>query len=117
MAPQPLSAEQLARTPTLFASFMGHEDPGYKTVAELLDIYRQRSAMLHASDDRDDHLRVERFMSDMTHSRWDTDLVVQIGVFDDSVHLIDGTHRSLAYLACLQDGIGAERLPALQVDC
>jgi hypothetical protein len=31
--------------------------------------------------------------------------------------VIDGIHRAIAYLACLEKGISADRLPAVQVDC
>jgi hypothetical protein len=42
---------------------------------------------------------------------------MRIGVFDGKVLVVDGIHRGIAYLACLERGIGPERLPALQVDC
>jgi hypothetical protein len=117
MALRPLSAEDLAGTPTLFASFMGHPHPRYRTVGELLSIYRERSKALLPADDHANDLRVDRFMSDMASSRWSSDVVVRIGVFDDTVHVVDGIHRSIAYLACIEDGIRPERLPALHLDC
>jgi hypothetical protein len=117
VALQPLSAPELAQTRTLFASFMGRSDRSYKTVAELLGIYRERSKTLDASEDHADDLRVDRFMNDMASERWDDDLVVRIGVFDDTVLVIDGIHRGIAYLGCIEDGISPERLPALHVDC
>ncbi|HWX73685.1 MAG TPA: hypothetical protein VNZ05_00165 [Solirubrobacteraceae bacterium] len=118
MALRPLSAGELAHTPTLFASFMGHADGDYKrTVGQLFDIYRERSKTLRPREDVADDLRVERFRRDMLGERWDAGVVVRIGVFDDTVHVIDGIHRSIAYLACLADGISSERLPALQVSC
>ncbi len=116
MALQPLSAEQLAESHTLFASFMGRPGRGYKTVGQLLDIYRQSSRTIHPAEDRSDDLRVERFIDDMTSDRWTNDVVVRIGVFDDTVLLIDGIHRSIAYLACIEDGVSPDRLPALAVD-
>ena len=117
MALRPLSAKELADTPTLFASFMGHVGSRYKTVGQLLAIYRKRSKTLHSADDRADDLRVDRFMNEMASRRWRADVVVRIGVFDSSVLVIDGIHRSIAYLACIEDGIGPERLPALHVNC
>jgi hypothetical protein len=117
MALQPLSASELAGTPTLFSSFMGHMDTSYKTVGELLAIYRERSKTLHAAEDRADDLRVHRFMADMASDRWQSDVVVRIGVFDDTVLVIDGIHRSIAYLACIEQGISRDRLPALHVNC
>jgi aminoglycoside/choline kinase family phosphotransferase len=117
MALQPLSPHELADTPTLFASFMGHADASYKTVGQLLSIYRQRRDALRAGEDRADDLRVDRFMSDMARHRWKAGVVVRIGVFDDKLFVIDGIHRGIAYLACLQDGISTDRLPALQVSC
>jgi hypothetical protein len=117
MALQPLSAQALADTPTLFASFMGHVDTSRKTVGELLAIYRQRSKTLHASEDPADDLRVERFMDDMASDRWKTGVDVRIGVFDDAVLVIDGIHRGIAYLGCVERGVSPDRLPALQVDC
>jgi hypothetical protein len=116
MALQPLSAQELAGTRTVFASFMGQSDSERKTVGELLEIYRERSKTLPAYEDRADHLRVDRFIDDMTADRWSADVVMRIGVFDDTVHVIDGTHRGIAYLACVQEGISPERLPALHVD-
>lgn len=118
IALQPLSAAELAATPTLFAGFMGHIDTSYKkTVGQLLTIYRERSRALHPSEDRADDLRVERFMDDMARERWKQDVIVRIGVFDGTVHLIDGIHRSIAYLACIHEGISPDRLPALHVSC
>jgi hypothetical protein len=117
MALQPLSANELADTPTLFAGFLGHVAGSYQTVGQLLAIYRERSRTLHPADDREDDLRVGRFIGDMAGSRWKADVVVQIGVFDDSVFAIDGIHRGIAYLACLAEGISPDRLPALQVSC
>lgn len=115
---QPLTAQELAATPTLFAIFMGHKDTSYKTVGELLDIYRERSRTLHAGeDDADDDLRVDRFMRDMASDNWREDVVMRIGVYDDTVLVIDGIHRGIAYLGCVAEGISAERLPALQVNC
>jgi hypothetical protein len=117
MALQPFSPGELADTPTLFASFMGHVDSGYRTVGQLLAIYRKRSQAICAAEDQADDLRVDRFMDDMASRRWMTDVVVRIGVFDGTVHVIDGIHRSIAYLACIEDGISPDRLPALQVNC
>ena len=117
MALEPLSAEELAATPTLFASFMGYVDTKYKTLGELRAIYRERSKALDAAEDRADDLRVERFRDDMASNRWRADVVMRVGVFDGTLLVIDGIHRGIAYLACIDDGIGPDRLPALHVDC
>lgn len=115
MALKALSARELADTPTLFASFMGYVDRRYKTVGQLLAIYLERSRALAAGEDGDDNLRVARFIEDMVAERWHADVIMRIGVFDDKPLVIDGIHRGIAYLACIEKGIGAERLPALQV--
>jgi hypothetical protein len=117
MAVQPLSAKELAETPTLFASFMGHMGRSYKTFGQLLAIYRERSKMLDAAGDRADDLRVDRFMDDMASNRWKADVVVRIGVFDGTQLVIDGIHRGIAYLACIEEGISPDRLPAMHVNC
>ena len=117
MALRPVSAAELAQTPTLFASFMGHAGTTYKTLGQLRAIYRERSRALHAAEDHADDLRVDRFIDDMSRGRWDADVVMRIGVFDAAVLVIDGIHRGIAYLACLEKGIAPERLPALQLDC
>jgi hypothetical protein len=117
MALQALSAKELADTPTLFASFMGYVDRSYKTFGQLLAIYRERSRTLDAAEDRADDLRVDRFMDDMASNSWKTDVVIRIGVFDGSRVVIDGIHRGIAYLACIEEGISADRLPALHVNC
>jgi hypothetical protein len=117
MALEPLSARELADTPTLFASFMGYVDRGYKTIGQLLAIYRDRSKVLHATEDRADDLRVDRFMGDMAGNRWKADVVLRIGVFDGTVLAIDGIHRAIAYLACIEDGVSPASLPLLRVDC
>jgi len=117
MALRALSAEELAQTPTLFDSFMGYVGSGYKTLGQLRAIYRERSSTLGAAEDRADDLRVQRFMEDMAANRWKSDLVVRIGVFDGTLLVIDGIHRGIAYLACVEQGISPERLPALCVDC
>src|ERR1700694_946610 len=54
MALRPLSASELAETPTLFASFMGYQDTSHKTLGQLRAIYRHRSRALHAADDQAD---------------------------------------------------------------
>jgi hypothetical protein len=117
MALKPLSASELAQTPTLFASFMGYMDRSHKTVGELLAIYRERSKALDMAEDHADDLRVGRFMDDMASKRWTTDVVMRIGVFDGTLLVIDGIHRGIAYLACVEDGLSPDRLPALRVDC
>jgi hypothetical protein len=117
MALQPLTAQELADTRTVFASFMGRDHGDRRTMGELLEIYRESSETFSAADDGADHLRVDRFIDDMAANRWSSDVVMRIGVFDDTVHVIDGTHRGIAYLACVQEGISPERLPALHVDC
>ena len=117
MALRALPPRELARTHSLFRSFMGRGGTSHRTVGELLAIYRERSTAIKASEDPDDDLRVGRFISDMASGRWRDGLVMRIGEFDGRVHLIDGTHRGIAYLACLHSGIGADRLPALSVDC
>ena len=117
MALMPLSATELADTPTLFANFMGYMGRSYKTVGELVTIYRERSNALDAAEDHADDLRVDRFMHDMATNRWTTHVVMRVGVFDDTVLVIDGIHRGIAYLACIEEGISVERLPALCVDC
>lgn len=96
---------------------MGSAGAGHRTVGELLGIYRERCGELQAGEDRDEDLRVGRFISDMATGRWRDGLVMRIGEFGGQVHLIDGTHRGIAYLACLESGIGSDRLPVLTVDC
>ncbi|HTY96373.1 MAG TPA: hypothetical protein VMB91_04990 [Solirubrobacteraceae bacterium] len=117
MALTALSPRELSDTPTLFRSFMGRAGTRYRTVGELLSIYRERRAELEAAGDPEDDLRVNRFVRDMTRGSWREGLVMRIGEFDGSVHLVDGTHRAIAYLACLEGGVGPGRLPALNVDC
>jgi hypothetical protein len=117
MALRPLSPEELAETPTLFASFMGYMDTSHKTLGQLRAIYRERSKGLPAEQDRADDLRVERFVEDMASSRWQTDVVMRVGVFEGTQLIVDGIHRGIAYLACIERGISPERLPALQLDC
>ncbi len=68
MALRALSARELADTPTLFESFMGHVDTSYKTFGQLRAIYRERSRALRAAEDRADDLRVDRFIEDMASS-------------------------------------------------
>ncbi len=117
MALKPLSAGELAHTPTLFSSFMGYVDRGHRTFSQLLAIYRERSATLQTAEDHADDLRIDRFMADMAGERWTSDVVLRIGEFDGSVLVIDGIHRGMAYLACVDAGISPDRLPALHVDC
>jgi hypothetical protein len=115
MALRPLSPHELARTPTLFQSFMGDAGPSHMTMGELLAIYRERSQTLPAAEDVADDLRVERFIQDMSSERWGSDVVMRIGVFDGIVRVIDGIHRGIAYLACVEGGVSPQRLPALHV--
>jgi hypothetical protein len=115
MALQALSADELAAAPTLFASFMGYMDRSYKTFGQLLAIYRERSRSLRPGDDRADDLRVDRFIRDMADERWRDDVVIRIGVFEDTTLVVDGIHRGIAYLACIEEGISPDRLPALHV--
>jgi hypothetical protein len=117
MALRSMTAGELAHTDTLFTTFMGLEGSGHRTVRELLAIYRERRGQVSAAEDTEDDLRVDRFISDMARGTWRDCLVMRIGEFDGRVHLVDGTHRAIAYLACLESGIGDERLPALTVDC
>lgn len=117
MALRPISSQELADTPTLFNSFMGYVDRRYKTFGQLLAIYRERSSALQPADDQANDLRVDRFMRDMAGNRWTSDLVLRIGVFDGTELVIDGIHRGMAYLACVDAGISPDRLPQLHVAC
>jgi len=117
MALQPLSAKELAETPTLFSGFMGYVDRSYKTFGQLLAIYRERSKGLPVAEDRANDLRVDRFIDDMASDRWSADVVIRIGVFDGTRLVIDGIHRGIAYLACIEEGISPDRLPAVHVNC
>jgi hypothetical protein len=115
MALRALSADELAATPTLFEAFMGYMDRSHKTFAQLLAIYRERSRALLPGEDSADDLRVERFIRDMAGERWKDDVVIRIGVFQDTTLVVDGIHRGIAYLACIEEGISPERLPPLHV--
>jgi hypothetical protein len=117
MSLEPISAKELAETPTLFAGFMGYMGRSYKTCGQLLGIYRERRPTLHAAEDHADDLRIERFVRDMASGRWKADLVFRVGVFDGTLLVIDGIHRGIAYLACVEEGISPRRLPALHVNC
>lgn len=117
MALRLLTPTQLAGTPTLLASFMGERHPRRRTVGELLAIYSQASKTLRAAEDSADDMRVERFARDMAARRWREQVVVQVGIFHDIVHVIDGIHRSIAYLRCIEEGFSPAQLPALHVDC
>jgi hypothetical protein len=117
MALEALSPQDLADSRTLFASFMGCSGRSRRTVGELLAIYRERRAGLHHAGDPADDLRVERFIRDMSGRRWREHVAIRIGVFDGEALVIDGIHRAIAYLACVEDGVAAERLPALGVEC
>jgi len=117
MALRTLSPQELAQTPTLLSSFMGRAGEGYKTVGQLLAIYRERRGEVREGEDPHDDLRVERFRRDMADRRWREELVLRIGVFGGQRRVIDGTHRGIAYLACLEEGVSRERLPPLQIDC
>jgi hypothetical protein len=114
---KPLSATELADTQTLFASFMGYRDRSYKTVGQLLGIYRARSRTLTSAEDQADDLRVDRFIDDMASNRWKAGVVIRIGVFNGTVLVIDGIHRGIAYLACAEEGMSPDRLPPLHVNC
>jgi len=110
-----MSAGELAETPTLFSSFMGHAEDRPKTFRQLLSIYRERSRAMRPEEDLADDLRVGRFIDDMADRRWREDVIIRIGEFDGRVLVIDGIHRGLAYLACVEAGISPERLPPLHV--
>lgn len=116
MALEPISPRDLAGTPTVLSEFMGRRDARHGTVGQLQAIYRERRATITPAEDRDDDLRVERFIQDMANERWRSGVVVRIGVFGGRVMVIDGIHRGIAYLSCLAAGISPERLPALQVE-
>lgn len=119
MALEPLSPRTLAETPTVFASFMGHVDRRQrpKTVGQLLAIYRERRGAPEAAIEHAENLRVDRFMADMAANRWTTNVVMRLGIFDGRTLVIDGIHRGIAYLACVEQGISPELLPPLCVEC
>ncbi len=90
--------------------------PATRRSASCATIYRERSRALPTVEDWADDLRVERFIEDMASRRWSSSVVMRIGVFDGTMLVIDGIHRGIAYLACIERGIGPERLPPLQVE-
>jgi len=117
MALQSLSASELADTRTVLGSFLGERVADRKTVSELLAMYRERCSTVAAAHDAADDLRVGRFIDDMAGAEWRSNVVIRVGVFDRDVLVVDGIHRGIAYLACVESGISPERLPALHVDC
>jgi hypothetical protein len=117
MALQSLSASELAGTRTVLRSFLGETVQERKTVRELLEMYRERAGALPAEHDGADDLRVDRFIDDMAGDGWGTNVVVRLGVFDEDVLIVDGIHRGIAYLACVEEGMTTDRLPPLHVDC
>ena len=116
MALTPISSAELAQTPTLFNTFMGYVDRRHKTFGQLLAIYRERSKAIGPAEDEANDLRVERFMRDMASNRWTSEVVLRIGEFDGTELVIDGIHRGMAYLACVDAGISPDTLPRLHVD-
>ena len=96
---------------------MGYMDTNYKTFGQLRAIYRERRSALQAAEDAADDLRIERFIDDMAGNRWKDNVVMRVGVFNGTILAIDGIHRGIAYLACIEKGISPDRLPALHVDC
>jgi len=41
---------------------------------------------------------------------------MRIGVFDGTLLVIDGIHRGIAYLGCIEQGISPDRLPPLHIE-
>jgi hypothetical protein len=80
-----------------------------KRYADLVEIYDRCHESWH--DDPSDDLRIDKFVEDMKAGSWTGSIVIR---FDGTV-VVDGIHRGIAYLKCVNDGLNPSNLPPIQV--
>jgi hypothetical protein len=108
-----LSSGDVGQLVTLITGFMCDRSTSYKTYRQLLAIYHSCKATWGPHDVSND-LRIAGYVIDMKYGTWrDEKIVLVLGVWNDRVLVTDGIHRGIAYLACLDDGMEPQDLPAL----
>jgi hypothetical protein len=108
-----LSPDDLGQVLTFITGFMCDRSTSYKSYTQLLAIYRSCKDTWRPHDESND-LRITDYISDMKYGKWrDANIVIQLGIWQDRVLVVDGIHRGVSYLDCLNDGISPQHLPPL----
>ena len=83
-----------------------------KTFKELINIFNESSIKMTASEDLSNDFRIFDFVNDMGSGKWRGPVPLKV---DEGMRVIDGIHRGIAYLKCVEKGIDKESLPIIQM--
>ena len=103
-----ISSEELKNLNTLIKEFMLDRSGYEKTFSELLKIFNESKDQI--KDDNSDDLRILNFYNDMKNKKWTGDMLIQV---DENKKVLDGIHRGVAYLKCIEEGVSEKDLPKI----
>lgn len=105
-----ISSEELSNRITLIKAFMCDRSDNEKKFSELLKIFKESSQKMTPSEDESRDFRILDFIEILKQKKWIGPLFF---VDDTSGKILDGIHRGIAYLICIEDGVSAKDLPRL----
>jgi hypothetical protein len=109
-----LAPDDLGHILTFITGFMcDHTTKSYKTYSQLLAIYQSCRDTWTPGDDKSNDLSIIGFVNDMTNRKWRGQIAISLGVHEGRVLVVDGIHRGVAYLDCLNGGVPPQDLPRL----
>jgi len=86
---------------------MVDESQEHKTFYQLVNIFNSCFQTYTPENDISNDLRILSYIEDMKNSRWKNPIYITY----KNGEVIDGIHRGIAYLKCINDGISPEILP------
>lgn len=110
MQAEEIGADSLPARRTMITGFMCELTEHEKTYTELLEIFARDQEILAEQGDPSNDLRVIPYEADMLAANWADPIVF---VEDQHGRIVDGIHRGIAYLRCIQAGMAPKALPRL----
>ena len=99
-------SEAFARK-AVITNFMLETSENLKTFSELVAIFE--TSYQRIVDDRSNDLRIVRFTEDMANGNWNRGVIIQ----SQNGIAIDGVHRGIAYLRC----VNLKKIPENNLPC
>jgi hypothetical protein len=105
-----IAADDLKNMNTLIREFMIDRSTSEKTFAELLEIFNTACDRMTPTQDKSNDFRILCLADAMKKGNWIGDITISV---DATLKVLDGIHRGIAYLRCVQAGIQEAHLPKL----
>jgi len=102
-----VNANEIKKMNTLIKEFMTDRSNNNKTFKQLLKIFN--SCYKKFSPDPSNDLRILKYSRDMRNNKWRNSITLVI----QNDQVIDGVHRGIAFLKCLEDDCREKDLPKI----